>query len=110
MRLGSGVLTASRHGRERLAAVAGFQPALEGGSGMADAGPQEWLADWVEKNLRSPGYVQRKASMHDEAEACAQQAVAAGISIADLKTASGGDLEKYLVDRQNEFTDGQKTA
>lgn len=75
---------------------------------MPNPDAQEWLTSWVEKNIRSPGHVDRKASMREEAEACAQAGVAAGVSIAALKQASGGDLEKYLVARQNEFTDANR--
>ena len=65
----------------------------------------------VKQNIREPGLVDDKASMHDEAEACADAVVASGVSIAALKEAAGGDLEKFLVDRQNAFTDatGRRT-
>jgi hypothetical protein len=66
-----------------------------------------WLERWVEENINSPGYVQDKASMRDQAGTCAVQATAAGITIAELKEAAGGDLERYLVSRQNELTDGE---
>ena len=74
---------------------------------MARIDAQKWLTNWVCENINSPRHVKRKASMRDEAEACAQEAGAAGLSIADLKIASGGDLEDYLVNRQNELTDLQ---
>lgn len=43
----------------------------------------------------------RKAAQSE----CAAQATTDGISIAELKEAAGGDLEQYLVDRQNALTD-----
>jgi hypothetical protein len=72
---------------------------------MADVDVDQWLEGWVENNLTSPGHVKAKAEMRDKAEACAVEATADGISIAELKEAAGGDLEQYLVDRQNALTD-----
>lgn len=68
---------------------------------MADVDVDQWLEGWVENNLNSPEHAETKADMRDQAEACAVAATADGISIAELKEAAGGDLEQYLVDRQN---------
>jgi hypothetical protein len=66
---------------------------------------KQWLQDWAERNLAAPGYVETKSSMREQAKACAADALAAGLSIAQLKEAAGGDLEIYLGDRQNAETD-----
>jgi len=65
---------------------------------------EEWLQGWVAKNL-TPGYVDAKAEMQDEAKTCVADAEAAGITIAQIKEAAGGDLETYLVRQQNAGTD-----
>ncbi|WP_131195593.1 hypothetical protein [Lichenihabitans psoromatis] len=62
---------------------------------------EQWLEQWVEDHLDAPEPVREKAEMHDQARACANDAAAAGIPIADLKQAANGDLETYLVERQN---------
>jgi hypothetical protein len=64
-----------------------------------------WLRDWARRNLDGANYVADKSDMREEAKACAADALAAGISIADLKEAAGGDLERYLVAEQNAETD-----
>ena len=72
---------------------------------MADIDVAQWLEQWVEEHLRASVRVGRKAEMHDQAKACAADALAAGVSIAELKEAADGDLETYLADRQNVATD-----
>lgn len=74
---------------------------------MADVDVDQWLEGWVENNLTAPGYVEAKAAMRDQAEACAVEATSEGISIAELKEAAGGDLEAYLLDRRNALTDAE---
>lgn len=64
----------------------------------------QWLEQWVEAHLNAPGRVEEKSEMHDEAKICAEEAKATGISVVDLKQAAGGDLEAYLVTRQNILT------
>jgi hypothetical protein len=78
-----------------------------GGRAVADVDVDQWLEGWVENNLNAPGYVREKADMRDQAEACAVEATSEGISIAELKAAAGGDLEEYLVGRQNALTDAE---
>ena len=68
---------------------------------MADIDVVQWLEQWVELSLHSLGHVERKAEMHDKAKACAEEAKAAGIPIVELKDAADGDLEAFLVRRQN---------
>ena len=40
-------------------------------NGMADVDVDQWLEGWVENNLTAPGYVEAKAELRDQAEACA---------------------------------------
>lgn len=68
---------------------------------MAGIDVVQWLEQWVEMNLHAQGHVERKAEMHDQAKACAEEAKAAGIPIVELKDAADGDLEAFLVRRQN---------
>ena len=65
---------------------------------------EQWLEQWVEDHLDASGHATKKADMHDRAKACVEDAKAAGISVADIKQASDGDLEVYLVSRQNILT------
>jgi hypothetical protein len=67
---------------------------------VADVDVDQWLEGWVENNLNSLSSAEAKADMRDQAEACAIQATTDGISITELKDAAGGDLERYLLDRQ----------
>jgi len=67
--------------------------------------PQLWLENWVEEHLGVPGYAEDKAAMRECAKLCAADAIAAGISISQLKEAAGGDLEAYLLEQQNAGTD-----
>ena len=67
---------------------------------VADVDVDQWLEGWVENNLNSLGSAEAKADMRGQAEACAVQATTDGISIAELKEAAGGDLERHLLDRQ----------
>ena len=53
---------------------------------MADIDVVQWLEQWVELNLHSQGHVERKAEMHDQAKACAEQAKGAGVSIVAGRT------------------------
>jgi hypothetical protein len=64
--------------------------------------PADWLRQWTERNLPPPNGAPDKASVRDAARTCAEDAASAGISIAELKQAAGGDVETYLVHRQNE--------
>jgi hypothetical protein len=76
-----------------------------GVSGSVDV--DEWLEDWAVENIQTPGYYEEKNAMKSEADACRADATAAGISIADLTRAAGGDLERYLLRAQNSFTDAE---
>ena len=72
---------------------------------MADVDVAQWLEQWVEEHLAARRHVGRKAEVHDQAKACAEEARSAGISMAEIKDAADGDLEAYLLQRQNAATD-----
>jgi hypothetical protein len=67
----------------------------------------KWLANWVEENLQVPQYVDDKSEMADDVATCRQSAEIDGISAKDLNAAASGDLERYLFNAQNAFTDTQ---
>jgi hypothetical protein len=62
-----------------------------------------WLNYWIDDNIVNPGY-SKKSEMRDLAAACAADAGVAGISIADLKAAAGGDIVAHLLKHQNILT------
>lgn len=68
---------------------------------------QDWLEDWIENNIVTPLYHDSKEAMKGEADACRAEAQAAGISIAEVTAAAGGDLEAYLLRHQNAMTDAE---
>lgn len=76
---------------------------------MSDIDAQQWLEQWVESNLDAHEHAERKSDMRDQAKACAEEARADGISIAELKEAADDDLETYLVRRQNAAYDRRST-
>ena len=68
---------------------------------------EEWLEQWVDENLNTPQYYEDPDAMSEYASACQSDAKNAGIDRENLEEASGGDLKKYLLDRQNAFTDSE---
>ena len=64
-----------------------------GATRMSNNDVAQWLEQWVESNLGDHAHVGSKAEMHDQAKACVEEALAAGISVAEVKDAAGGDLE-----------------
>jgi hypothetical protein len=67
----------------------------------------EWLEEWIDTNLNTPLYHERKEDMRREADSCRVEAEAAGIATDDLEEAAGGDLLAYLFDRQNALTNAE---
>lgn len=67
----------------------------------------EWLESWVDGNLHEPLYQENKSAMAGYARTCRSDAKAAGISSQALVGAAGGDLEGFLLDRQNALTDAE---
>ena len=72
---------------------------------MADVDVAQWLEQWVEENLTARRHVDRKAEIHDQAQACAAEARSAGIALAEIEEAADGDLDVYLQRRQNAETE-----
>jgi hypothetical protein len=69
-----------------------------------NAHAKEWLDNWVEENLQVPQYYEDKSEMAEDAATCRAAAEVDGISEKDLNAAASGDLERYLLNAQNEFT------
>ena len=74
---------------------------------MADVNVEEWLANWIEENLKSPQYYSSPEDMGGEAASCRADALQAGITTNALNEAAGGNLEAYLLDAQNRLTDDE---
>jgi len=74
---------------------------------MAGQDIEDWLSDWAEENIQTPGYYEDKAAMRADAAQCRGDARAAGYSEAALLKAASGDLEAYLLREQNAFTDSE---
>jgi hypothetical protein len=68
---------------------------------------KEWLDNWVEENLQVPQYYEEKSAMAEDAATCRAAAEVDGISDKALRAAAGGDLEKYLLNAQNAFTEAE---
>jgi len=68
---------------------------------------KEWLDNWVEENLQVPQYYEDKSEMAEDAATCRAAAGVDGISDKALNAAAGGDLERYLLNAQNDFTDAE---
>ena len=64
----------------------------------------DWLNDKVQEIIESPGFRAEKADFQPHAKALWHAAEAAGYSVAELKEACGGDIERYLLDQQNVMT------
>ena len=74
---------------------------------MADVNVEEWLANWIEENLKSPQYYSSREDMGGEVALCRADALQAGITTNALNEAAGGNLEAYLLDAQNRLTDDE---
>ena len=74
---------------------------------MAKVDVHGWLGDWVSDWLNTPQYYEDKGVMASDAAACRYAAKAAGISDDDLNDAVGGDLQGFLLDQQNSYTDAE---
>jgi len=72
---------------------------------MAKIDVGQWLQDWVEENIQVPRDCENQSEMAEEAETCRATAEVDGISIKDLNTAAGGDLERYLFRAQKQVTE-----
>jgi hypothetical protein len=63
------------------------------------------LDDKVQEIIDSPGFRAEKADFQPHAKSLWLAAEAAGYSVAELKEACGGDIERYLLDQQKVMTD-----
>jgi len=72
---------------------------------MPDDNAEGWRGNWARHNLQEPGYCSDKREMGVYAAVCRADALNAGISGQGLVAAAGGDLEGYLRDAQNRFTE-----
>jgi len=69
------------------------------------AGIADWLDDRVQEIIRSPALHDDKADFRDQAKVLVESAGAEGFTVAEIKEACGGDVERYLLDQQNAMTD-----
>ncbi|NWJ27635.1 hypothetical protein [Rhizobium sp. RM] len=69
------------------------------------AGITDWLDDRVQEIIRDPGLHENKADFRDQAKTLVESAEAEGFTVAEIKEACGGDVERYLLDQQNAMTD-----
>jgi hypothetical protein len=72
--------------------------------------PEKWLDLCVGEHLIVPVFVSDKDAMRDAAKECIVGALDAGISILQLKGAAGGDLEAFLLKRNNKYDDEELQA
>ena len=68
---------------------------------------EDWLEEWADENIQTPGYSDTPSSMANDAKQCREEAKAAGIAEADLLEAAEGNLETYLLKHQNAITDAE---
>ncbi|GGG06808.1 hypothetical protein [Rhizobium wenxiniae] len=65
----------------------------------------DWLDDRIQEIIRSPALHDDKADFRDQAKVLVESARADGFSVAEIKEACGGDVERYLLDQQNAMSD-----
>ena len=64
----------------------------------------EWLENNTESFLGDLTFSEEKSEFRDAAKALVEQAQSAGYTIEQIKDACDGDVETYLMDRQNSMT------
>lgn len=69
------------------------------------AGITDWLDDRVQEIIRDPGLRENKADFRAQAKTLVECAEAEGFTVAEIKEACGGDVERYLLEQQNAMTD-----
>jgi hypothetical protein len=72
-------------------------------NGMTDI--NDWLDENSDNFLGQPTFSEDKSDFRDAAKALTVQAQAAGYSVEEVKDACGGDVESFLMKRQNLATD-----
>ena len=68
---------------------------------MSERSANDWLEQWAKANLSAAQHPHEKSDVQAQARRCAEEATAAGLTIAQLKEAAGGDLEAFLLGKQN---------
>ncbi|MGA1834843.1 hypothetical protein [Rhizobium wenxiniae] len=63
------------------------------------------MDDRVQEIIRDLGLHDNRAEFHDQAKTLVESAEVQGFTVAEIKEACGGDVERYLFDRQNAMTD-----
>jgi len=69
------------------------------------ANVNDWLDDRVQEIINSPGFHENKAEFRDQAKVLVESGESEGFTIAEIKEACGGDVERYLLEQQNAMTD-----
>jgi len=69
------------------------------------ANVNDWLDDRVQGIINSPGFHENKAEFRDQAKVLVESGESEGFTIAEIKEACGGDVERYLLEQQNAMTD-----
>jgi hypothetical protein len=65
----------------------------------------DWLDDKLQEIFDEPGFHEKKSHFKSQAKSLYLAAEAAGYSVAELKDACGGDVERFLLEQQNAMTD-----
>lgn len=69
------------------------------------ANVNDWLDDRIQEIINSPGFHGNKAEFRDQAKVLVESGESEGFTIAEIKEACGGDVERYLLEQQNAMTD-----
>jgi hypothetical protein len=65
----------------------------------------DWLDDRVQEIIGTPGFHHQKSDFRDQAKHLVDRGKAEGFSVAEIKEACGGDVERFLLEHQNAMTD-----
>ncbi|MFP3547343.1 hypothetical protein SB748_28435 [Rhizobium sp. SIMBA_035] len=66
---------------------------------------RDWLDDRVQEIVDLSGHHAEKSDFRHQAKALVEAGVDEGFSIADIKDACAGDVERYLLDHQNAMSE-----
>lgn len=69
----------------------------------------EWLEEHVSGFLGQPAFSESKAEFREAAQLLVSEATSAGYSVQDIKEACDGDVETYLMHRQNAMIEAEKS-
>ncbi|TAX39141.1 hypothetical protein [Rhizobium leguminosarum] len=65
---------------------------------------EDWLDEKIDEIVHTPGLYEDASYFEREAEGLKAAAKSDGIAEADLIDACGGDIAKYIMNRQNAYT------